>query len=192
ADIRASEITQNCFIFDETEILMVNSGNGKGAAFSSTDILGANQEKIFSNIWKGATKTRALADMTKAEAQEIYKMIKTVSEAGLPHLLGAAMSSRNHEPDMCRLLEKSGISLKRPLDDIIGMLDAAMQITCSGRVVFEAGARNITVESRVNSGHSLPWVSVLNGCLQRQGYKTRTAYQNGGKGEKTHIRISKN
>ncbi|RNJ77168.1 MAG: TrmB family transcriptional regulator, partial [Nitrosopumilus sp. H13] len=33
ADIRASEITQNCFIFDETEILMVNSGNGKGAAF---------------------------------------------------------------------------------------------------------------------------------------------------------------
>ncbi|RNJ78989.1 MAG: TrmB family transcriptional regulator [Nitrosopumilus sp. B06] len=190
-EIRASEITQNCFIFDETEMLIVNSSNGKAAAFSSTDILGANQEKIFSSIWKSATKTRALADMTKAEAQEIYKMIKIINEAGLPHMLGSAMS-RNHEPDMFKLLEKSGISLKKPLDDIIAMLDAAMQITCSGHIVFEAGARNITVESKINSGHSLPWVTVLNDCLHRQGYKTRTAYQNGGKGEKTHIKISKN
>ena len=72
-EIRASEITQNCFIFDETEILMVDSNNGKGAIFSSTEILGVNQGKIFSNIWKTATKTKMLADMTKIEAQEVYK-----------------------------------------------------------------------------------------------------------------------
>ena len=51
-EIRASEITQNCFIFDETELLMVNNTNGEGAIFSSTEILGENQDKIFSNIWK--------------------------------------------------------------------------------------------------------------------------------------------
>ena len=44
-EIRASEITQNCFIFDETELLMVNNTNGKGAIFSSTEILGTNQGK---------------------------------------------------------------------------------------------------------------------------------------------------
>ena len=75
-EIRASDITQNCFIFDETELLFINNNNGKGAIFSSTDILGINQEKIFSNIWKNAIKTKALADMTKTEAQEIYKIIK--------------------------------------------------------------------------------------------------------------------
>ncbi len=57
-EIRASDITQNCFIFDETELLMINNNNGKGAIFSSTDILGINQEKVFSNIWKNATKTK--------------------------------------------------------------------------------------------------------------------------------------
>ena len=193
-EIRASEITQNCFIFDETELLMVNNDNGKGAIFSSTEILGVNQEKVFSNIWKNATKTKALADMTKAEAQEIYKIIKTIHENGLSYVLNSTMVSKKNESDMFKLLEKNGISLKsKSLDDIIEIMDVIMQITCSGHVNFEANTKNITLESKLNSGHSLPWVSVLDGCLKKQGYKTRTVYQNStSKGEKVHIKISKN
>ena len=193
-EIRASDITQNCFIFDETELLIINNDNGKGAIFSSTDILGINQEKMFSNIWRNAIKTKALADMTKTEAQEIYKIIKTVNETGLTYLLNSTMISKKPEADMLKLLEKNGISLKsKTLDDIIEIIDAIMQITCSGHVNFEANTKNITVESRLNSGHSLPWVSILDGCLQKQGYKTKTVYQNNSsKGEKVHIKISKN
>jgi len=193
-EIRASDITQNCFIFDGTELLIINNDNGKGAIFSSTDILGINQEKMFSNIWRNAIKTKALADMTKTEAYEIYKIIKTVNETGLTYLLNSAMISKNPEVDMLKLLEKNGIDLKsKTLDDIIEIIDAIMQITCSGHVNFEANTKNITVESRLNSGHSLPWVSILDGCLQKQGYKTKTVYQNNSsKGEKVHIKISKN
>ena len=190
-EIRASEVTQNCFIFDETELLMINNDNGKGIIFSSTEILGGNQEKVFSNIWKNAIKTRALADMTKAEAQEIYKIIKTVNETGLLHILNSTMTSKKPEFDMLKLLEKNGIALKsKSLDDIIEIMDAIMQITCSGHVNFEANTKNITIESKLNSGHSLPWASILDGCLQKQGYKTRTIYQNNSnKGEKVHIKI---
>ncbi len=193
-EIRASEITQNCFIFDETELLMISNNNGKGAIFSSTEILGSNQEKVFSNIWKNAIKTRALADMTKTEAQEIYKIIKTVNETGLMYILNSIMMSKKPEFDMFKLLEKNGISLKsKSLDDIIEMLDAIMQITCSGRVNYEVNTKNIMIESKLNSSHSLPWISILDGCLQKQGYKTKTIYQNNSnKGEKVHIKISKN
>ncbi|QLH02605.1 TrmB family transcriptional regulator [Nitrosopumilus cobalaminigenes] len=192
-EIRASDIAQNCFIFDEAELMMINNDNGKGAIFSSTEILGINQEKMFSNIWKNAIKTKALADMTKAEAQEIYKIIKTVNESGLMYMLNSSMVSKKPEADMFKLLEKNGISLKtKSLDDVIEIMDAVMQITCSGHVNFKANTKNITVESKLNSGHSLPWVSVLDGCLQKQGYKTRTIYQNNSnKGEKVHIKISK-
>ncbi len=193
-EIRVSEISQNCMIFDETELLMINNENGKGAVFSSTEILGFNQEKMFSNIWKNSIKTKALADMTKTEAQEIYKIIKTVNEMGLPYMLNSTMISKKSEFDMFKLLEKGGISLKsKSLDDIIEIMDVILQITCSGHVNFEANTKNITIESKLNSGHSLPWVSILDGCLQKQGYKTRTVYQNNlQKGEKVHIKISKN
>ncbi|MDH5658024.1 MAG: TrmB family transcriptional regulator [Nitrosopumilus sp.] len=193
-EIRASEISQNCFIFDETELLMINSDNGKGAIFSSTEILGINQERMFSNIWKNAMKTKALADMSKTEAQEICKIIKMVNESGLSHILSVSMISKKPELEIFKMLEKNGISLRaRSLEGIIEIIDAVMQITCSGHVNFEANTKSITVESKLNSGHSLPWVSILDGCLQNQGYKTRTIYQNNSsKGEKVHIKISKN
>jgi len=136
-EIRASEITQNCFIFDETELLMINNDNGKGAIFSSTEILASNQEKVFSNIWKNAIRTKALADMTKVEAQEIYKIIKTVNETGLMYILNSSMISKKPEFDMFKLLEKNGIHLmSKSLDDIIEIMDAIMQITCRTRNNF--------------------------------------------------------
>ena len=192
--IRSSETIQNCFIFDQTELLIVNEENGKGINFSSTEILGGNQSKLFSNIWKNSIKTECLADMTKSEAQETYKLIKTVNENGLNFILNSAIVSKKVEADMVKLLEKNGINLKtKSLDDIIEMLDAVMQIMCSGHVNFDAHAKNITVESKLNSGHSLPWVSILDGCLQKKGYKTRMVFQNiSNKGERTHIKISKN
>ena len=193
-EIKTSEITQNCFIFDETELLMINNDNGKGAIFSSTEILGVNQEKVFLNIWKNSMKTKVVADMTKTEAHEIYKIIKIINEAGLMYILNSTMTSKKLELDMLKLLEKNGVNLKsKSLDDVIEIIDAIIQITCSGHVNFEANTKNITIESKLNSGHSLPWVSILDGYLQKQGYKTRTIYQNrSNKGEKTHIKISKN
>jgi sugar-specific transcriptional regulator TrmB len=192
--IRASDVVQNCFIFDETELLIVSEENGKGVNFSSTEILGSSQSKLFLNIWKSAIKTESLADMTKSEAQETYKLIRIINENGLSHILNSAIVSKKLETDMIKLLEKNGINLKtKSLDDVIEMLDAAMQIMCSGHVNFDANTKNITVESKLNSGHSLPWVSILDGYLQKKGYKTRMVFQNNSnKGEKTHIKISKN
>ena len=192
-EIKTSDITQNCFIFDETELLMINNDNGKGAIFSSTEILGVNQEKVFSNIWKNSIKTKVVADMTKADAQEIYKIIKIINETGLMHILNSTRESKKLEIDFLKLLEKNGIQLKsKSLDDVIEIMDAIVQITCSGHVNFEANTKNITIESKLSNGFSLPWVSILETYLQKQGYKTRTVYQNNSsKGEKTHIKISK-
>ncbi len=192
--IRISDIIQNFFIFDETEILIVNSDNGKGAIFSSTDILGINQSKVFANIWKNAMKTESLADMTKTEAQEVYKIIHIVNEKGLQHILNSSIVSKKSDYEMLKLLEKNGINLKsKSLDEIMEITDAVVQIMCSGHVNFDANTKNITVESKLNSGHSLPWVSILEEYLQKQGYKTRKIYQNqSSRGEKVHIKITKN
>jgi hypothetical protein len=132
--------------------------------------------------------------MTKIEAHEIYKIIKLVNETGLRYILNSSITSKKFEFNMFKLLEKNGISLKsKSLEDVIEIMDAVLQITCLGHVNFEANSKNITIESKLNSGHSLPWVSILNGCLQKQGYNTKTIYQNNlNKGERTHIKISKN
>ena len=109
------------------------------------------------------------------------------------HILNTTYAGKNKESAILDLLEKNGISLKtKTLDEVLEMVDAIIQITCSGQVNFEGNTKNITVESKLNSGHSLPWVSILDGFLQKKGYKTRMVYQNhSNKGEKVHIKLTK-
>ncbi|MFB5611272.1 MAG: TrmB family transcriptional regulator [Nitrosopumilaceae archaeon] len=192
AKIRISEIIQNCFIFDETELMLINSNDGKGAIFSSTEILGVNQMKVFSNVWDNSLKIDSLYDMTKSEAQEVYKIIQLVNDNALGHILNASLISKTHEIDMLKLLEKNGINLKsKSLEELISIIDSSLQMACSGKADLESGTKNITIESRLNSGHSLPWAAIVTGYLQKQGHSPKLVYQNKShKGEKVHIKIN--
>jgi sugar-specific transcriptional regulator TrmB len=191
AKIRIADINQNCFIFDKTELLIIDNENGKGALFSSTEVLGNNQSISFMNTWEHALKTESIADMTKSDAQEVFRTINLIEQNGLGHVLSSALVSKNNEIDLINLLEKNKISIKsKSLEDMIELIDSALQITCSGHANFDANSKNITIESKLNSGHSLPWASVLAGYLQKQGLKTRMILDDHSqKGEKVHIKI---
>ncbi|KAG2474740.1 MAG: TrmB family transcriptional regulator [Nitrosopumilales archaeon] len=190
--IRISDIIQNCFVFDKTELMLIDSDDGKGATFSSTEIMCANQIKLFSQVWKIALKNYSLSDMTKVEAQEIYRIIRLISESALSHVLNSIIVSKIPEIDMIKFLEKNGINLKsKSLLEIIDIVNCSLQIVCAGKADLDEGTKNITIESKMNSGHSLPWAAIVTGYLQNHGYKPRLIYQNlSQKGEKIHIKIS--
>jgi len=192
AKIRIADVAQNCFIFDKTELLIIDSENGKGALFSSTEVLGNNQSTMFLHAWKHALKTDSVADMTKNDAQEVYRMINLIEQDGLSHILNSSFNSKNNEIDLLKMLEKNDINIKsKNLEDVIELMNSALQITCSGHVNLDVNNKNITVESKINSGHSLPWVSVIDGYLHKRGYKTKMILQNHSqKGEKVLIKIS--
>ncbi len=192
AKIRISDIIQNCFVFDQTELMLIDGDDGKGATFSSTEILSANQMKVFSHVWKNALKIDSLSDMTKADAQEVYRIIRIINESALGHVLNATFVSKIHEIDMLKFLEKNGINLKsKSLQEIIDIVDCSLQTICCGRADFEKGTKNITIESKMNSGHSLPWAAIVMAYLQKHGYTPRLVYQNNSQsGEKVHIKIA--
>ncbi len=192
AKIRIADVAQNCFIFDKTELLIIDSENGKGALFSSTEVLGNNQSTMFLHAWKHALKTDSVADMTKNDAQEVYRMINLIEQDGLSHILNSSFNSKNNEIDLLKMLEKNDINIRsKNLEDVIELMNSALQITCSGHVNLDVNNKNITVESKINSGHSLPWVSVIDGYLHKRGYKTKMILQNHSqKGEKVLIKIS--
>lgn len=191
AKIRMGDSIQNCFVFDNTEVLIIDSNNGKGAVFSSTDVLAKSLTEYFAHLWKNSLRTKCIADYTKGEAQEVCKLIQIINQNGLFHIL-SLMDSKNQEIDLLKLLEKNGIILKtKSLEEMIEMIDSTLQITCGGHATYDHKNKNITIESKLNSGHSLPWLSVLIDYLRKHGYKTRLLKQNPlNKGERIHIKIN--
>ncbi|MBI5377525.1 MAG: TrmB family transcriptional regulator, partial [Thaumarchaeota archaeon] len=132
--IKTSDISHNSITFDDSEILMINSNNGKGAIFLSTEVLGTNQAKLFEQTWKNAAKINSLTTMTKTDAQEVLKIIEMVNGNGLGFVLNSMIQSKSKEIDLLDFLEKNGLDLEaKTIDEIIDLVDSSLQITCSGQ-----------------------------------------------------------
>ncbi|MEM3144087.1 MAG: helix-turn-helix domain-containing protein [Candidatus Nitrosotenuis sp.] len=189
--IRSSELIQNCFVFDDTEMLLIDNTSGKGAVFSSTDILGSSQVRLFGQIWKSALKIDNLTEMTKSQALEVCKIINIINENGLGFALNSIVSSKTKLVDFVKFLEKNGISLKeKSLEQILDLVNSTLEITCSGRAQYDEKTHNITLESKINSGHSLPWAMLLQSYLEQNGHRPKMIYRSDShKGELVHLKI---
>lgn len=189
--IKTAEVSQNMITFDDSEILMINSSNGKGAIFLSTDVLGTNQVKTFEQAWKSGIKVNNLSDMTKSDAQETLKVVQLINENGLGFVLNSMLNSKGKGIDIMVFLEKNGLDLQsKTLDDIISLVDSTLDITCSGHLRYESQGNHFVIESKMNSGHSIPWALLLEGYLNKKGIKTKMIYNDHQHtGEKIHIKV---
>lgn len=189
--LKTSDISQNVITFDDAEILMINSSNGKGAIFLSTDVLGTNQVRAFEQAWRNGIKINNLADMTKTDAQETLKTIQLINENGLGFVLNSMLSSKSKGIDLLVFLKKNGLDLEtKTLDDIISLVNSTLDITCSGQLRYESQGNNFVIESKADSGHSIPWALLLEGYLNKKGVKTKMIYSDRQQtGEKIHIKV---
>lgn len=189
--LKTADVSQNVIIFDDSEILMINSNNGKGAIFLSTDVLGTNQVKAFDITWKNGIKINNLSDLTKSEAQETLKIIQLINQNGLGYVLNSVLNSKSKGIDLISFMKKNGLDFEsKTLDEIISLVDSTLGITCSGHLRYEQNGNHFVIESKANSGHSIPWALLLEGYLNKKGIKTKMIYSDHHHtGEKIHIKV---
>lgn len=190
--IRMQDTHQNYYIFDEAKVFLIDSNSGIGESYHTSGILGKKLSKEFSNEWKKSSRIDSLEGKTSEEIHEINNMITTIDNQGLYHILNSSINSKDIQFDFLSLLDSKGINLKsKDLKKIIGIINSALHITCSGNVEFDSNNKTITIESKVNSGHSLPWGTILESYLKEKGHDTNMIYQKkSSDGEKIHIKIN--
>lgn len=186
ANVRLSKVTQNCFVFDQGQLLIINEDNGKGAMFPSTDTLVTVMYSLFQSLWNDALDTKALSDMSGKRAKEIYEIINLIQEQGFQHSLNS--EGRN----ILELLEKHGINLKtKTLEEMVEISDIILDMTCSGNVSYDQNSQNIIIDSMRNNGSSLPWAHMMQEFLHQKKCTTKFIRKNTTDGEKVNIKILK-
>ncbi len=188
--VRIARSGHNCMILDGTGVLILGGDAGRAAALESSPIVGGDLERAFELLWEDAIPAAPLSSLGHDAAQEAYRAIVLVDKAGLGHALGSAITRT--KGGMAALLKDNGIDISgRNLDDVVCLANAAIRATCDGRVSVDEKSGSILVESDLNSGHSLPWASMIEGYLESHGVKTRLVYQAGPKrGERVHIKMA--
>jgi hypothetical protein len=88
--------------------------------------------------------------------------------------------------------EKYGLKLgsMSPVE-IMGLIDSALRISCLGGLKHDKSNNIVSLQSKVESKHALPWALVLASFFRRSGNDVKLMQQNGKNLQLVHLRLAK-
>lgn len=184
--IHISDISQNCFIFDDSELLLIDNKVKTSAIFHYDIILNNLMLKIFLNVWNNSYDANHFDDISQYQAQEIYKMIHLIDNSLKYILTNSLINNRNI--DLILFLEQNNLFIfNKTFHEVLNIINLILNITCSGYVRFDPATKSITMESKINNSLA-PWILILKEYLYKHEYIIKMFYTPNNL-NKIHIKI---
>lgn len=193
AVVRIGNGGTNLFIFDKSTIVIVNSSNGRGALFRSTDILSGIHNKVFNVAWADGMDASFLMPLDKELAKTTMKLISVINHKIYGCIANSVINDNVKKPDIIQMLESDGIKLDTiDFSDMLRVINASMGITCSSSLKYDNNNNIITMESHNNGKYIMPWALLLTNYLEYNNINTSvfSGIRNGK--DFVHIKIVKN
>lgn len=191
-DLRTGEVLSNIIIIDSTHMVSVDSSNGKAALFSSTDSFGALQSKNFEEVWSRAGEVRYLLDREPAVAAKAVELARIVENGLSLKMLEYAVGGMDMPAELVESIdEKYGLKISN-MDaiEVMDLIDSALKISCLGGLKHDKSNNIVSLQSKVESKHILPWALVLGSYFKRAGNEPRIMQQ-GKSAQLVHLRLSR-
>lgn len=185
----------NLLIVDSTSMVSVDSSNGRAAIFSSQDSFGSFQSKNFENEWQKATDMKHIEQSDQSVAAAAIQLTRALENGLSTRMLEYAVSTSNAEMpgELVDLIdEKYGLELgsKTPLE-MMDLVDSALRISCFGGLKHDKSNNIVSLQSKVESKHALPWALVLASYFRRTGNDAKLMQQGGKNLQLVHLRLAK-
>jgi len=173
-------------------MVSVDSSNGKAALFSSTDSFGALQSKNFELVWSRAGELRYLLDREPALASKAVELARILENGLSLKMLEYAVGGMDMPAELVETIdEKYGLKIS-DMDaiEVMDLIDSALKISCLGGLKHDKSNNIVSLQSKVESKHILPWALVLGSYFKRVGNEPHIMQQ-GKSAQLVHIRLSK-
>jgi len=173
-------LLSNVILIDSSHIVSVESSNGKAAIFTSIDALGSLRFKDFEEIWNKANEVKALLDAEPALALKAMNLAKIVENGLAANMLEYAINSAADMPAelMDMIEEKYGFKMSgMSPTEVMRVIDSALKISCLGWLKHDRINNIISLQSKVDSKHILPWALVLTSYFKCAGNESRIIQQ---------------
>ena len=191
-DLRTGEVSSNVIIIDSAHMVSIDSSNGKAALFSSTDSFGALQSKNFEEAWNRAGEVKYLLDTEPAVAAKAVELARIVENGLSIKMLEYAVGGADMPAELVQDIdEKYGLKLSdMSAAEMMDLVDSALKISCLGGLKHDRSNNIVSLQSKVDSKHILPWALVLGSYFRRAGNEPRIIQQ-GKSSQLVHLRLSR-
>jgi HTH-type transcriptional regulator, sugar sensing transcriptional regulator len=184
-------ISSNLMMIDMTHMISVDSSNGKAALFASLDAYGATQSKIFEEIWLKARETKGALENQPALAAKALDLAKAVENGLAAHMLEYAMNNEDPAIELLEVMDrKYGLKVAAmSIPEMLELVDSALKISCLGGLKHDRGNNIVSLQSKTEGKHVLPWAVVLASFFRHSGNEPRIM-QNKQSPQIVHVRLA--
>ena len=190
-ELKVADVSSNLIIIDSTHMVSVDSSNGKAALFASMDLFGALQSKNFEELWGRANEVKCLLDAEPAIAIKAVELAKIVENGLSAQMLEYVINSEMPAKLVDVMEEKHGFKISgMSVTEVMDLVNLALKISCLGGLKHDRSNNIVSLQSRVDSKHVLPWALVLASYFKRVGNEPKIMQQ--GKGTQlVHLRLAR-
>jgi sugar-specific transcriptional regulator TrmB len=191
-DLRAGEVSSNVIIIDSAHMVSVDSSNGKAALFSSMDSFGMLQPKNFEEAWGRASEINYLVDTEPAVAAKAAELARIVENGLSLRMLEYAVGGTDMPAELVQDIdEKYGLKISdMSAVEVMDLIDSALKISCLGGLKHDRNNNIVSLQSKVDGKHVLPWALVLGSYFRRAGNEPRIMQQ-GKSARLVHLRLTR-
>ena len=187
-------VSSNLLIIDSTHLVSIDSNNGRAALFSSADSFGVIQAKNFEQEWERAMEMKNISQVEPSLAKKAIELAGIVENGLGAKMLEYAMSGNNSEipAELVDLIDKKHglkISSMSP-SEVIDLVDSALRITCLGGVKHDKANNILSLQSKMDRKHPLPWALVLASYFKNVGGDPRIMQSNNKGAQLIHLRLA--
>ncbi len=178
-ELRTSELVSNIIIIDSSYIISIDSSNGKAAFFASTDAFAILQAKYFEEMWNTASEMKYLLDMRPEVATKALELIRIVENGLSTKMLELAISRLDMSSELIEVIdERHGLKISAmSTNEIMELVDSALKISCLGGLKHDRNNNIVSLQSKLETKHILPWALVLASYFKFTGNEARIMQQ---------------
>ena len=194
--LAADRTPTNLIVVDSTHMVSVDSSNGKASLFASVDSFGALQSKNFEEIWSRASELKkTLLGTEPTVAMKAIELAKIVDNGLAARMLEYAISSTADMPaELVDVIEeKYGFKITGlSTTEVMNLVDLALKISCIGGLKHDRANNIVSLQSKADNKHILPWALMLASFFKRTGNEPRIMQQGRQAGiQIVHLRLAK-
>jgi sugar-specific transcriptional regulator TrmB len=190
-ELKVADVSSNLIIIDSTHMVSVDSSNGKAALFASMDLFGALQSKNFEELWGRANEVKCLLDAEPAIAIKAVELAKIVENGLSAQMLEYVINSEMPAKLVDVMEEKHGFKISgMSVMEVMDLVNLALKISCLGGLKHDRSNNIVSLQSKVDSKHVLPWALVLASYFKRVGNEPKIMQQSKGT-QLVHLRLAR-
>lgn len=191
-ELRISDVSSNLVIIDMTHMVSVDSSNGKAALFASLDAYGALQAKNFEESWARAGEAKHALEAQPALAAKAIELARVVENGLAAHMLEYALNNEDPAGELLEVMErKYGLKVgTMSAPEMLDLVDSALKISCLGGLRHDRSNNIVSLQSKAEGKHVLPWAVVLASYFKRAGNEPRIM-QSKQSPQLVHVRLAR-